>query len=136
VDDWSQRSAAVGRLTDELRICFANIHASAQSLVVKLRGDYEAPIREDVEQIVQIAERMEKQLSCFSRAWVALTESGQTGRQNQTAAGPSSVFGDERLPNFSEYVRCRYGVDLEEDLVTMVEDLIERQKQKFSEKRK
>jgi len=43
----------------------------------------------------------------------------------------------DELPEFHDYVRMKYGVDIEEDLVTMIEDLIERQKQKvdFADRR-
>jgi hypothetical protein len=37
---------------------------------------------------------------------------------------------DETLPEFAQYVRRKHGVELEEDLVTMIEDLIERQREK------
>lgn len=134
--DWSQRSEAIKRMIDELSTCFANIRASAQSLDAKMRADGEVPIREEVKQIVQIAERMEEQLSSFSEACALLAESAQTGRQNQSTLESPLVLGDGELPNFSEYVRRKYGVVLEEDLVTMVEDLIERQKQRFNERRK
>jgi hypothetical protein len=128
--DWSRRLEAIRGMIADLRTCFANIRASAQSLDTKMRADGENPIREDVEQIVQIAERTEKQLSYFSEACALLAGSAQTGGQNRSTVEPSLALDDKELPNFSEYVHRKYGVNLEEDLVTMVEDLIERQKQR------
>jgi hypothetical protein len=43
--------------------------------------------------------------------------------------GPAKNYVDE-LPEFRDYVYWKYGVELEEDLVIMIEDLIERQRQK------
>lgn len=131
--DWSLRAEAIGGMIDELRTCFANIRASAQSLEAKIRANGGVLIGKEVEQIVQIAETMEGRLLCFSEACALLAESAQSGRQNQSTLEPSLVLGDGELPNFSEYVRRKYGVVLDEDLVTMVEDLIERQKQRFNE---
>ena len=123
--DWSQRAEAVQRMIDELRTCFVNIRASAQSLAAKLRRDGENPI-EDIEQIVQIAERTEEKLSCFSQTCALMTEASPTESHNLTG---------DKLPGFAEYVCRKYGVELEEDLVTMIEDLIERQKQRVEAER-
>ncbi len=46
------------------------------------------------------------------------------------SAGAAAFITPDDLPDFREYVRRKYGVDMEEDLVRMIEDLIERQKQK------
>ena len=40
---------------------------------------------------------------------------------------PSS-FSDEELPEFRQYARRKYQAELDEDLITMIEDLIERQR--------
>ena len=123
--DWSQRVEAVQKMIDELRTCFANIRASAQSLAPKLRGDGENPI-EDIEQIVRIAERTEEKLTCFSQTCALMAEISPTESHNLTG---------ERLPGFAEYVCHKCGVELDEDLVTMIEDLIERQKQRVEAER-
>lgn len=54
-------------------------------------------------------------------------------RLNEPNTSDSSITlknSGKGLPEFREYVRVKYGVDLEEDLVIMIEDLIKRQNQK------
>ena len=50
-------------------------------------------------------------------------------------SGAPSNLSDEELPNFREYVRRKYGEELDEDLITMIEDLIERQRQRIKSSR-
>lgn len=45
-------------------------------------------------------------------------------------SGAPSNLSDEELPDFREYARRKYGEELDEDLITMIEDLIERRRQK------
>lgn len=47
---------------------------------------------------------------------------------NKKLKSPIPVIVAKDLPEFSEYVRRKYNVNLEKDLVVMIEDLIERQK--------
>jgi hypothetical protein len=114
-----QPTETVQQLVDELVTCFANISAAAQSLKAKVEADGESSLKADVEEIIQVARSTVEKLSRSSRTWLA--------------GAPQSephAFGDETLPGFVEYVRRRHGVEMEEDLVTMIEDLIERQKHK------
>jgi len=124
--DWRQRAETVREMIDELRVCFANISASAQSLSAKVQQNGESSLKRGVEEIIQIAKSMEEKLSCFSRACRLLAEASPINSHE-------SIRG--KLPDFAEYVCLKYGVSLEEDLVTMIEDLIERQKQKVKAER-
>jgi len=99
----------VRQLIAELITCFANISAAAESLEAKLEADGESSFKADVEQIIQLAKSTEGKLSRLSRTCALL------------AVAPHSESRSFR----------KYGVELEEDLVTMIEDLIERQRQKL-----
>jgi len=46
-------------------------------------------------------------------------------------SGAPSNLSDEELPDFREYARRKYGEELDEDLITMIEDLIERQRRRI-----
>jgi hypothetical protein len=114
-----QPAETVRQLVDELVACFANISAAAESLKAKVEADGESSLKADVEEIIQVARSTVEKLSRFSRTWLAGAPQSEP---------PGLV--DETLPEFAHYVRRKHGVELEEDLVTMIEDLIERQKQK------
>jgi len=45
-------------------------------------------------------------------------------------ASKESGFSNDELPEIRDYIWKKYGVELEEDLITMIEDLIERQREK------
>lgn len=111
----------VRQLIEDLMDCFANISAAAQSFEAKLNADGESSLKADVERIIQVARSMEEKLSRLSRTGAMFAEARQSELHG---------FVDETLPGFAEYVRRKHGVDLEEDLVTMIEDLIERQKRR------
>jgi len=51
--------------------------------------------------------------------------------QSKKPAYPDLGIYVKDLPEFREYVRRKYDVNLEEDLVVMIEDLIKRQRQKI-----
>lgn len=46
-------------------------------------------------------------------------------------SGVTSSICDQELPQFREYARRKYREELDEDLITMIEDLIERQRQRI-----
>jgi len=50
--------------------------------------------------------------------------------QSKKPAYPNSGIYAKDLPELREYVRRKYDVNLEEDLVVMIKDLIKRQRQK------
>jgi hypothetical protein len=52
----------------------------------------------------------------------------QSPRFEPDSADSNAPQKNNELPEFREYVRMKYSIDLEEDLVTMMEDLIARQK--------
>jgi hypothetical protein len=113
-----QTTETMLQLIDEVTTCLANIKATAKSLEVKLESDGKSSLKADVERIIHVARSTAEKLTCLSRTCTGATQ------------GEPHAFGDETLPGFAEYVRQRHGVEMEEDLVTMIEDLIERQKQK------
>ena len=41
-------------------------------------------------------------------------------------------LSNEELPEFRQYARRKYRTELDEDLITMIEDLIERQRQRVT----
>ena len=45
---------------------------------------------------------------------------------------PLSNLSNEELPEFRQYARRKYRAELDEDLITMIEDLIERQRQRVT----
>jgi hypothetical protein len=49
---------------------------------------------------------------------------------HRKVAGKESGFSNDELPEIRGYIWKKYGVELEEDLITMIEDLIERQREK------
>ena len=54
--------------------------------------------------------------------------SANKGKRKKPVLIDSRIYPKD-LPEFSEYVQQKYDVNLEEDLVVMIEDLIERQRQ-------
>lgn len=61
---WKQQAEAVEAAIDEMRTCFVNIVAAAESLDAKLLGEHEAS-RRVVQQIIHIARGTEGKLSQF-----------------------------------------------------------------------
>lgn len=102
--DWRQGAETVRQIIDELRICFANISASAQSLIAKVQQNGESSLKGDVEEIIQLAKSMEEKLSCFSRACELLAETSPTEFQNLTGGKTARLCG----VRVSE-VQCRAG---------------------------
>lgn len=47
---------------------------------------------------------------------------------------PQIVEASPDWPEFREYARCKYPRELDEDLITMIEDLIERRRERHSPK--
>ena len=71
-----------------------------------------------------------KSCRVFPQACEVLAVSSPTERRiGPIIAEPSPGFAIQKLPDFDEYVRRKYALELDEDLITMIEDLIERQKE-------
>jgi hypothetical protein len=121
--DWKLKAGAMLVVIDELRHCFTNMDAVAKSLDEKIQGCEEASLKAPVREIIRIAKEMEGKLSRFYHACELLAQSCDYKAN-------LSDIASEPLPGFREYVRMKYSVELDEDLVTMIEDLIERQQEK------
>ena len=124
IHDWRQKANAMLAAIDELRLCFANMFAIAESLDEKMQGHDQVSLKVLLQEIIQITKDMEGKLSCIYHACGLLAQSCDDKRQANL-----SGIDNEKLPDFSEYVLKKYSVELEEDLVTMIEDLIERQRE-------
>ncbi len=120
-----QKADAVLAALEELRCCFGNIVATAESLGKKMCRSDEASLKAPIQDIIQITKDMEGKLTRFYRACSLLVRDDNWGEN-------VSVIDDEKLPEFSEYVYRKYGVELDEDLVAMIKDLIERERGKLT----
>lgn len=60
---WKLQTEAVRAAIDELRTCFVNIVAAAESLDAKLSGDHETSHRGLVQEIIHVARGTEGKLS-------------------------------------------------------------------------
>ncbi len=68
------------------------------------------------------------------RNFYAMCETDRQSWCNESVvpdSGASSIICAPDLPEFREYARKKYRDELDEDLVTMIEDLIERQRQRI-----
>jgi len=63
--EWKQKAKAVEAAIDEVRTCFANIVAAAESLDAKLIGEHETALRDIVQEIIHLARGTEGKLSQF-----------------------------------------------------------------------
>ena len=67
---WKQQTEAVRAAIDEVRTCFANIVAVAESLDAKLIGEHETSLRDIVQEIIHLAKGTEGKLSQFYQVCV------------------------------------------------------------------
>ena len=128
MQDWREKTGAVRATIEELRSCFQNMIRLAESLDVKMVEDHENLPKYGMQEIISVARRTSEKLSYFSQACGLLAEASLLETREKPAMVAFPMTNGETLPVFPEYVRRKYGVELDEDLVTMIEDLIERQR--------